>query len=327
MKGASNQPPTTVWLWPVEYNSYGPAHTRVIMRPGGTPEYVLHDHLGSARITLDNAARVIESQSYTAYGDHRTHDGEAARTSYIGRETDKESDLGFYGVRMYDPTYGRFLSVDPLWSKYLPLQSYQYAGNNPVMMLDRSGKDYDLVIDEKAGTATVKATFFVDAKSEKAAKEAAGELNALEPQKLVLNGVTYSVVFEIAVKLADGDPMDAFSAARYGTSNELGEVVEEGQHAVNSIGTIPRDSDAIGRDAAAELKAGANIWVRAQYASDVRVLKHEMLHALGADHQDRGVMTESVHDTFFNRHVNENVIEQMITKPIREDQQRKVIKP
>ncbi len=133
------QPPTTVWLWPVEYNSYGPAHTRVITRPGGASEYVLHDHLGSARITLDNAARVIESQSYTAYGDHRTHDREASRTSYIVSETDKESALGFYGVRMYDPTYGRFLSVDPLWSKYLPLQSYQYAGNNPVMMVDPTG--------------------------------------------------------------------------------------------------------------------------------------------------------------------------------------------
>ncbi len=110
MKGASNQPPTSVWLWPVEYNSYGSAHTRV-----------------------------IESQSYTAYGDHRTHDGEAARTSYIGRETDKESDLGFNGVRLYDPTYGRFLSVDPLWGKYLPLQSYQYCRNNPIMRTDRSG--------------------------------------------------------------------------------------------------------------------------------------------------------------------------------------------
>ena len=107
-----------------------------------------HDHLGSARITLDNAARVIESQSYTAYGDHRTHDGEASRTSYIGRETDKESDLGFYGVRMYDPTYGRFLSVDPLWSKYLPLQSYQYAANNPVMMLDDGGKWIQAVGDK-----------------------------------------------------------------------------------------------------------------------------------------------------------------------------------
>lgn len=34
-------------------------------------------------------------------------------------------------MRLYDPNYGRFLSTDPLWSKYLPLQSYQYAGNSP----------------------------------------------------------------------------------------------------------------------------------------------------------------------------------------------------
>jgi RHS repeat-associated protein len=111
------------------------------MRPTGAVEYVLHDHLGSARITLDNAARVIESRSYTAFGDELTSSGTGARTSYIGRETDNESDLGFYGVRMYEPLYGRFLSTDPLWSKYLPLQSYQYAGNSPVMMLDDGGKE------------------------------------------------------------------------------------------------------------------------------------------------------------------------------------------
>jgi hypothetical protein len=40
---------------------------------------------------------------------------------------------------MYEPLYGRFLSTDPLWAKYLPLQSYQYAGNSPVMMVDPSG--------------------------------------------------------------------------------------------------------------------------------------------------------------------------------------------
>jgi RHS repeat-associated protein len=95
------------------------------MRPTGAVEYVLHDHLGSARITLDNAARVIESRSYTAFGDELTSSGTGARTSYIGRETDNESDLGFGAcpealrgrVRLYDPTYGRFLSTDPLWGK------------------------------------------------------------------------------------------------------------------------------------------------------------------------------------------------------------------
>jgi RHS repeat-associated protein len=99
----------------------------------------MHDHLGSARITLDNSARVIESRSYMAFGEELTSSGTGARTSYIGRETDNESDLGFYGVRLYDPTYGRFLSTDPLWAKYLPLQSYQYAGNEPLLHTDRSG--------------------------------------------------------------------------------------------------------------------------------------------------------------------------------------------
>ncbi len=47
-------------------------------------------------------------------------------------------------------TYGRFLSVDPLWGKYLPLQSYQYAANNPVMMLDRGG-DSIIVLQDWEG--------------------------------------------------------------------------------------------------------------------------------------------------------------------------------
>jgi RHS repeat-associated protein len=304
------------------------------MRPTGAVEYVLHDHLGSARITLDNAARVIESRSYTAFGDELTSSGTGARISYIGRETDNESELGFGAcpealrgrVRMYDPTYGRFLSTDPLWSKYLPLQSYQYAGNNPVMMVDRSGKDYDLVIDEKAKTATVRASFLVDAKSEAAATAAAGEVNALKGIEVVLNTVKYTVVFDIAVKLADGDPIEAANTASNGTTDASGAVTEEGQHAVNSITTIPNDSKLIGRDAAGQLISGRDALVRAQYASDVRVLKHEMLHTLGAAHSS-GVMSKSVKDTFFSTHVNNSVVQQMIEEPIQEGAQRKVVKP
>jgi hypothetical protein len=42
-------------------------------------------------------------------------------------------------VRLYEPEYGRFLSTDVLWGKYLPLQPYQYAGNNPVAIVDPTG--------------------------------------------------------------------------------------------------------------------------------------------------------------------------------------------
>ena len=45
-------------------------------------------------------------------------------------------------VRLYEPEYGRFLSTDVLWSKYLPLQPFQYAGNNPVMIIDWDGREW-----------------------------------------------------------------------------------------------------------------------------------------------------------------------------------------
>jgi RHS repeat-associated protein len=131
-----------VRLWPVEFNTYGPNNTRIITRADGTSEVVISDYLGSARVTLSTTAEPLQSSSYHPYGTERTSTGSGARTSYIGREHDKETDLGFYGVRLYEPEYGRFLSTDVLWSKYLPLQPFQYAGNNPISLLDRNGKDF-----------------------------------------------------------------------------------------------------------------------------------------------------------------------------------------
>jgi RHS repeat-associated protein len=75
-------------------------------------------------------------------------------TCYIGREHDNESDLGFYGMRLYEPEYGRFLAVDKLWEKYRSLQPYQYAANSPVMAVDRNGKEIQ-VVDPETGTAYV----------------------------------------------------------------------------------------------------------------------------------------------------------------------------
>jgi RHS repeat-associated protein len=96
-------------------------------------------YLGSARVTLSTTAEPLQSSSYHPYGTERTSTGSSARTSYIGREHDNETDLGFYGVRLYEPEYGRFLSVDPLWSKYLPYSAYQYCRNNPLNLIDDSG--------------------------------------------------------------------------------------------------------------------------------------------------------------------------------------------
>jgi len=44
-----------------------------------------------------------------------------------------------YGMRVYDPRLGRFLSVDPLTGEYPGLSSYIFAGNSPIKLIDVLG--------------------------------------------------------------------------------------------------------------------------------------------------------------------------------------------
>jgi RHS repeat-associated protein len=41
--------------------------------------------------------------------------------------------------RIYDPSIGRFLSVDPLWEMFVNQSPYSYALNNPISYKDPSG--------------------------------------------------------------------------------------------------------------------------------------------------------------------------------------------
>lgn len=128
-------------MWPVEYNAYGVAGSRMINRADGVGrEYVIADHLGSTRLVIDANGLPLEQKDYEPFGGVVASRGEGARTSYIGRETDNESDLGAYGVRQYDAEYGRFLSVDPLWEKFSSWSVYSYSLNNPLAFSDGDGR-------------------------------------------------------------------------------------------------------------------------------------------------------------------------------------------
>ncbi|KXK33558.1 MAG: hypothetical protein UZ06_CHB003001775 [Chlorobi bacterium OLB6] len=131
----------SVWMWPVEYNSYGPANTRVILRPNGTKEYVIADHLGSPRITVNDQGAILQHTTYAPFGSVLSSAGSGQRTGYIGREADNETGLGNYGVRLYEPEYGRFMSVDVLWGEYEAWQPYQYGANQPTLMVDDNGRE------------------------------------------------------------------------------------------------------------------------------------------------------------------------------------------
>ncbi|MES2649395.1 MAG: RHS repeat-associated core domain-containing protein [Bacteroidota bacterium] len=76
----------------------------------------------------------------------RSSSSESYRYGFNGKENDIEikgaGNQQDYGMRIYDPRLGRFLSVDPLTSKYAMLTPYQFASNRPIDGIDLDGLEF-----------------------------------------------------------------------------------------------------------------------------------------------------------------------------------------
>ena len=124
-------------------NIYGPGGQIIaqVVRDGqGGQEvrYLLADHLGSARVVLDAEGKAVARFEYGPYGE-TTESGMAAaevRYRYTGHPRDEAQGVYETPARGYDPTLGRFLSMDPERQDASP---YVYAANNPVGYLDTTG--------------------------------------------------------------------------------------------------------------------------------------------------------------------------------------------
>jgi RHS repeat-associated protein len=73
------------------------------------------------------------------------------KEGFTGKERDKHSGLDYFGARYYDAGIGKWLSVDPLADHYLPLSSYNYCANNPILFIDPNGESISV---DSTGAAT-----------------------------------------------------------------------------------------------------------------------------------------------------------------------------
>ena len=141
--------------------------------------FFLRDHLGSVRVVARPDGKVVQVNHYYPYGmayasgrmsgNAEAHpvtgeggnviDGdleigggtggmELARPGasqpyrFLGNELYTSNSLGLYdfSARMYDPTLGRFLSVDPMAEGYRHLSPYAYCAGNPAVYVDKDGQ-------------------------------------------------------------------------------------------------------------------------------------------------------------------------------------------
>ena len=120
-----------------------------------TTYYVHPDHLGSTNVITNSAGVVKQALDYYPYGAPRINTGtDASERRFIGQFADDATSLDYLNARYYDPARGQFTSQDPVFwevgqtadgkaalsNPQSMMNSYAYAGGNPVTNKDANGK-------------------------------------------------------------------------------------------------------------------------------------------------------------------------------------------
>jgi RHS repeat-associated protein len=128
----------------------------------GKKFFELSNHLGNVMAVINDKQipvngsyepEVISSNDYYAFGGQMPgrsftlSEANAYRYGFNGKENDNEvkgaGNQQDYGMRIYDPRIGKFLSVDPLQKQYPELTPYQFSSNTPIQASDLDGLEAD----------------------------------------------------------------------------------------------------------------------------------------------------------------------------------------
>ena len=124
---------------------YGINGSVIAARTGaGDPQILVPDRQGTDQVSLNPDNDALTRRQYLPFGQTRgmTPTGWAgADKGYVGGTPDDVTSLENLGAREYDPTTGRFLTIDPKFEAGDPTQlgGYDYAGNNPTTGSDPDG--------------------------------------------------------------------------------------------------------------------------------------------------------------------------------------------
>jgi len=122
---------------------HGPQTDQVFAQDFGGRAYqwLLSDRQGSVRNIIDSTGASLDQIRYDAYGQilSRQNSNIVSNYFYTGRTLDLATGLYYYRARYYEPTLGRFISVDPSGFKGGDDNLYRYAAGNPVNMADPTG--------------------------------------------------------------------------------------------------------------------------------------------------------------------------------------------
>lgn len=114
-----------------------------ISQSGFYKESLCSSVLSSTSAITDANGSLTQHVLYFAYGEQFVDEHRNSTNSpylFNGKEYDEETGRYYYGARYYDPRISLWIGVDPLAGKYPNMSSYNYCADNPVLLIDPSGK-------------------------------------------------------------------------------------------------------------------------------------------------------------------------------------------
>jgi RHS repeat-associated protein len=132
-------------IWGQRY--YTAASSTIAMRTNesGTEAlcYLAGDGHGTATLALTSADLAVSKRYFTPFGESRRGGTGTWKDdkAFLGMSADGATGLTHIGAREYDPSTGRFISVDPQLTldQHQSLNGYSYANNTPVTQSDPTG--------------------------------------------------------------------------------------------------------------------------------------------------------------------------------------------
>jgi RHS repeat-associated protein len=113
----------------------------------GTHHYYYTDPQGTVLAKADASGNIIATYDYAPYGTAAPNMSPAPNgPGYTGHVNDSDTGLVYMQARYYDPSTGKFLSVDPVQpaaGNSFNFNRYDYANNNPINHTDPDGRCAD----------------------------------------------------------------------------------------------------------------------------------------------------------------------------------------
>jgi RHS repeat-associated protein len=136
-----------------------------VANPAPLARYQFGNHLGSSCLELDDQAQVISYEEYTPYGSTayqglRSQAVPPRRYRYSGKERDEENGLEYHGARYHAPWLARWVTADPIGIGD-GVNVYLYCKDNPILLMDHTGTDARLSVDQVTSTITYSTTVHI----------------------------------------------------------------------------------------------------------------------------------------------------------------------